>query len=428
MIISYFFQFLCVLFHVFHRMKLERELKDMNMALKLGNSVASLSLTRTNTVSSRLKQSISLEDGSFCMVRPGSHSVSMGGSGIINPPSQQPQQSHRPYNNTNENLDAGIRARASRLHPFAKNDVSTIKPAPHVANHAHPQNSSHHNHNDDLSLDSSWWGNNSTHSSLSGAIHSHTMNDGGSFQSTSQSGSHHSNPHNHPNNHVQSHESSSFHNNHHYNHNTSNNTTNTKQVMRLLDSLKTLGDENAALLREVEEVHAARLEAKAAREQMKRFKAEYEKRYSILKIALEKVRSDGTNEGNPVNTRCVLFIQKYERFFTEQKFLIMHRLSFRPILSSTLHLILNYFGSEYMTSKTLAGAKKKDLMIQKLAKDLRKEREESKKKDAALRKYENFYKEVKLKAMQRQKEQEKLARQKQEKLKSNTTASKSRSS
>ena len=52
-------------------------------------------------------------------------------------------------------------------------------------------------------------------------------------------------------------------------------------------------------------------------------------------------------------------------------------------------------------------------MIQKLAADLRKERDESKKKDVALRKYENFYKEVKLKALQRQKEQEKLVREKQ---------------
>ena len=47
-------------------------------------------------------------------------------------------------------------------------------------------------------------------------------------------------------------------------------------------------------------------------------------------------------------------------------------------------------------------------MIKKLAIDLRKERDESKKKDIALRKYENFYKEVKLKALQKQKEQEKM--------------------
>lgn len=70
--------------------------------------------------------------------------------------------------------------------------------------------------------------------------------------------------------------------------------------------------------------------------------------------------------------------------------------------------------SDYMASRAMAEAKKKDQMIQKLAAELRKEREESKKKDAALRKYENFYKEVKLKALQRQKEQDKLLRLKKQ--------------
>jgi hypothetical protein len=80
-----------------------------------------------------------------------------------------------------------------------------------------------------------------------------------------------------------------------------------------MDSLKTLGDENATLLREVEDAEAARVEAKAAREEMKRFKTEYGKRFSALKAALEKFRqeqphgdSGGSNNGdgaNPVNTR-----------------------------------------------------------------------------------------------------------------------------
>lgn len=62
-----------------------------------------------------------------------------------------------------------------------------------------------------------------------------------------------------------------------------------------------------------------------------------------------------------------------------------------------------------------AMTKKHEQTIRKLNSDLRKEREESKKKDAALRKYENFYKEVKMKALQRQKEQEKqIAREKQQ--------------
>jgi hypothetical protein len=83
---------------------------------------------------------------------------------------------------------------------------------------------------------------------------------------------------------------------------------NTKQLMRLLDSIKTLGDENAALLREVEDAEAARAETRAIKEQMRRFKAEYGKRFSALKAALAKhrqtypVQSDG-NASDPVATR-----------------------------------------------------------------------------------------------------------------------------
>ena len=74
-----------------------------------------------------------------------------------------------------------------------------------------------------------------------------------------------------------------------------------------MDSLKTLGDENAALLREVEEAEVARQEAKAAREQMKRFKAEYGKRFSALKAALEKFRQEhpqgNSSDSDPVASR-----------------------------------------------------------------------------------------------------------------------------
>jgi FtsZ-binding cell division protein ZapB len=82
---------------------------------------------------------------------------------------------------------------------------------------------------------------------------------------------------------------------------------NTKQLMRLLDSIKTLGDENAALLREVEDAEAARAEAKATKEQMRRFKAEYGKRFAALKSALEKFRKSypeqNANGSNPVTSR-----------------------------------------------------------------------------------------------------------------------------
>ena len=87
---------------------------------------------------------------------------------------------------------------------------------------------------------------------------------------------------------------------------------NTKQLMRLMDALKTLGDENANLLREVEEAEAARMEAKAAKEQMARFKVEYGRRFENLKAALEKFRKghpeqeqNNSNEPNPVTNRYV---------------------------------------------------------------------------------------------------------------------------
>ena len=63
---------------------------------------------------------------------------------------------------------------------------------------------------------------------------------------------------------------------------------NTKQLMRLMDSLKALGDENAVLLREVEELESARAEAKTVREEMRKFKDEYKRRLDKLKEALKK--------------------------------------------------------------------------------------------------------------------------------------------
>ena len=86
--------------------------------------------------------------------------------------------------------------------------------------------------------------------------------------------------------------------------------TNTKQLMRLMDSLKTLGDENAALLREVEEAEAARREAKNAREEMKRFREEYSNRLAKLKAALKKYAQEYppvTGVANhPIETRYVV--------------------------------------------------------------------------------------------------------------------------
>jgi hypothetical protein len=145
-----------------------------------------------------------------------------------------------------------------------------------------------------------------------------------------------------------------------------------------MDSLKTLGDENAALLREVQGANAARLEAKATRQEMKQFKEEYGKRFASLKEALETFRQgypgSSANEPNRAGANN------------------------NPVAHS-----------EFMKSASVSDQlQRHELLIKKLTNDLKKEKEDSKKKDAALRKYESFYREVKArsaqKAVQRQRD------------------------
>ena len=168
----------------------------------------------------------------------------------------------------------------------------------------------------------------------------------------------------------------------------------TKELLRLLDTIKTLSDENAALMREVEGAQSARHEARVAREQMKRFKADYAKRFVTLKAALGKFRqqygdSKDAGAGPPPNSSAA-----------------------NPLLSSDF-------------SKSASEAQKKDALVRKLTADLKKEKEDSKKKDAALRKYESFYREVKArsaqKAMQRQQDQQRLEQQQRAKAGINRT-------
>lgn len=141
---------------------------------------------------------------------------------------------------------------------------------------------------------------------------------------------------------------------------------NNKQVFRLLDSLRTLGDENAALLREVEETKKAQAEAKAAREAMRQFKQDYKQRFTKLKMALDKHKRDNNinsnnGSGNPSN------------------------------------LVAN---SNFMKKTEMQQEiQKRDLMIQKL-------KNESSKKDDALRKYEKFYQQVKLRSDQKKRQKE----------------------
>lgn len=321
-------------------MELERELRDMDMALELGNSIASLD-ARTQ---SRLKNSISGVDGSFMVVPPGSQSF-MSSSSMWSPSSTNTASNNQRSNNkqtTAARGTAGVRQRANRVQNLAANPRS---PSHGVASqHGQPAAKNSVPPAAAPGLESSWWGNSSTTSQV---LASSVISLGASSMVRG------------PQEVAPAADASA----------------NTKQLMRLMDALKTLGDENANLLREVEEAEAARMEAKAAKEQMAKFKSDYAKRFENLKAALEKFRKGypehnpggASNEPNPVT------------------------------------------GSEFMRSaSTTEQLQRQDQLIRKLTADLKKEKEESKKKDQALRKYESFYREVKArsaqKAAQRQRE------------------------
>jgi hypothetical protein len=242
-------------------MELERELRDMDMALELGNSISSLDTRMQN----RMKNST--VDGSFMVVPPSSNSYmssSMWGSGNPTSSAGNPTSSRPPAPQNNVGT-AGVRARANRV----QNVLGASTAAPNNRPVVRPQSGTTQPVGTTASgLESSWWG---TSQILTSSVMSlGTRVDGGAATDGGQP-------------------------------------ANTKQLMRLMDSLKTLGDENATLLREVEDAEAARMEAKAAREQMKRFKTDYGKRFAALKGALEKFRQDYSQErvssGNPVNSR-----------------------------------------------------------------------------------------------------------------------------
>jgi hypothetical protein len=284
-------------------LSLERELKDMDAALDMGNSVASLG----NRTQNRLKQSTM--EGSFMVVPAGASYMSSSAMwSRPNPP----------------------RNRANRVQTMLEASSTPVVSLPHsIPNTVAPPPSTPQRISSGGGMDASWWGNVSTTSVLAGSVVSIAS-------STQRSES-----------------------------------TNTKQLMRLLDSIKTLSDENAVLLREVEEAEAARIEAKAAKEQMKKFKAEYTKRFNALKAALEKFRTSYPQHPSGVSN---------------------------PVA-----------GSECMKSESQSILERRkddqlsrqEQLIRKLTADLKKEKEESRKKDSALRKYEAFYREVKARSAQK---------------------------
>jgi hypothetical protein len=61
-----------------------------------------------------------------------------------------------------------------------------------------------------------------------------------------------------------------------------------------------------------------------------------------------------------------------------------------------------YINSEFVRTASFTDqVQRQEQLIRKLTADLKKEKEESKKKDAALRKYESFYREVKARSAQK---------------------------
>jgi hypothetical protein len=323
-------------------MELEKELREMDAALDMGvkMSASVSSLTTKKTL-----------DSSY-MVVPGASSY-MSSSVMWSSPGSVSSRQNQHQHHHHSTIPLNGRARANRVQTMLDASTSGFQRLPNVGSHSSlHQNPIHSNQSlmspkiqqNQNGLESSWWGGSSVLAASTASL------------SNSMVG-------------VQP----NVGNQAHY---TASSQANTKQLMRLLDSLKTLGDENASLLREVEEAKKARLEAKAARAEVNRFKEEYNRRFATLKAALQKSNqmTDQTSPGATV-----------------------------PSVIST---------SKFVKSQTSAEIEKRDKMIQKLQAELKQEKMNSKKKDDALRKYENFYKEVKARSEQkkRQKEAEQNAR------------------
>lgn len=313
-------------------MALERELRDMDMALELGSSIVSLDARSQNRAKGM--------DGSFMVVPPGSGSYMSSSAIWSSPPSVS--SGHRAVPTSSGTT--GARARANRVQALASSTTRTMnsslvspsRPQQHQASSSLPQIQG---------LDASWLEGSSqvlvsSVASLASSVHvAHQAN--------------RSDP--------------------------MNNSTDTKQLMRLMDSLKTLGDENAALLRQVEEAEAMRLEARMAQEEMRRFKAEYNHRFQSLRDALKRFREEHPSALNEAAN------------------------------STTSNPVAN---SEFLRSESAhEKIQRQEQLIRNLTADLKKEKEESKKRDAVLRKYEIFYTEVKARSARKAAERQKGDRQ-----------------
>lgn len=256
---------------------LERELRDMDMTLALGSSIASLDARSRNTKTL---------DGSFMVIPPIANSYmsssSMWSQSIVTTPC-------RTVGGTSTTTTAvamssgptsAITTGAPRNRPPNRIQnlvvTSTSRPYGQTKTPVHVPG-----------LDATWW-DTSTHNALGVTTTSPTGGMGASQMLTSS---------------VASLASSVAHDiSHPSPYHPQQQSANTKQLIRLMDSLKTLGDENAALLRQLEDAEAARIEARMAREEVRRFKEEYAVKFDALRDALRKFRTEYPNATNPVVT------------------------------------------------------------------------------------------------------------------------------
>ena len=309
----------------------------MDAKLEMGNSVANLGGGATATTS------VYRPDGSFCVVPPGSSymsSSSMWTSGIfLAGNAQQQHQQHARQQQHHQQGIVGVRSRANHLQNFlgggshtkggaSPTTAATISPqSPQLQ---HPGGVQIVSPSNNVALDQSWWGVGgqgsilTSSANLSAAAIAATV--AASSPPSSSSHQQHSTMHhqltgrlNKVNTNNDGDESDAIVAAARQNSTpsiSSSSTTNAKQLMQLMDSLNRLGNENAQLMRMVEDAKGARAEAHAAREMMTKFKDEYGQRFEKVNGALRKFSNNnlttngggGVDNNNPVANRY-LFVQ-----------------------------------------------------------------------------------------------------------------------
>jgi hypothetical protein len=328
-------------------MALERELREMDMTIDLSSSIASLDV-RSH---SRMKHSTI--DGSF-MVVPSESGLLMSSS-MQGPQSTAPSSNSRTRTHVPRSVNTDILSSHTVLTRNRPNLVQNrleassarpaIQPLPTVVLPSSGENRR------GTGLDASWWGGASVTSASQILTSSVISLASGIGPPPGEVGRRHAG--------QSAHELHQQHS--------------TTQLIRLMDSLRTLGEENSSLLRQVEEAESAKREVQATREQMRRFQQEYAKRFASLKGALEKFRQGFPNSASLASAATGVANEA------------------NPVI-----------GSEYARAAQAAEQQQRqEQTIRTLTSLLKKEKEDSRKKDAALRKYETFYREVKARSAQK---------------------------